>query len=560
MEQIWLEQYPAGVPAEVAVDACPSLVALFDEAVRLHRQRPAMHCMGRNFSYGRLDSLSLALAAYLQSLGLVRGDRVAVMLPNVPQYPVAVAAILRAGCVVVNIDPRHPAAEIEHVLHDSGAAVIVVVEHCAATLQQLLDRVPLRKVIVAAIGDLLGALKGPLMNQVARRVRKLVPRFQLPGAVRFVDALARGRRLVLSPAAPGPDDIALLQYTSGTTGASKGAVLLHRNLVANVLQCEAWNRPALERLPAGEQPVLVCALPLHQIFAFTAVLLLGLRLGACTLLIRDGRDTEATLRELARHRFHLFVGDETLFCALARHPIAARVDWSRLRLSVAGGMAVQPETAQRWLDRTGCPVCEGYGLTEASPSVSCNPVDASAFSGHLGLPLPGTEIRLVDDGGAEAGPGMPGEILVRGPQVMAGYWQRPDETAKVLSPDGWLRSGDIGIVDGQGRLRIVERKKDLILVGGRDVYPHEVEEVVARMPGVLACAAVGVPDACAGEAVKLIVVKADPAGTDPSEADIRRWCETRVPGHARPRFVEFRADLPRTPVGKVLRRALRGAA
>ncbi len=557
MEKIWHEQYPNGVPAAAAADPYPSLVALLDDSMRKHHALPALRFMGRDIRYRQLDALSRALAAYLQAQGLVRGDRVAVMLPNVPQYAVAVAAILRAGCVVVNVNPHYAAPELRHQLKDAGARAIVIAENFASTLQQVLDAVPARKVIIASMGDLLGAVKGPLVNQVVRRVRKLVPSFQLPGAVRFADALARGRRLVLAPVAVGPDDIAVLQYTGGTTGVSRGAVLLHRCLVANVLQSEAWIRPVLARLPPGEQPVVVCALPLHHIFAFTLVMLLGLQLGACSLLLPDADDIEGTLKELARHRFHVFPAEDTLFAALARHPGAERVDWSSLRLSVGGGTAVQPATAQLWHDTTGRPICEGYGLSEASPSVCCNPVDITAFSGHIGLPLPGTEIGLIDDEGAQVPPGTPGEIVIRGPQVMAGYWQRPDETAKALTADGWLRSGDIGVMDEQGCLRIVDRKTDMILVSGLNVVPNEVEDVVTQMPGVLECAAVGVPDARAGEAVKLIVVKADPASASPSEADIRAWCDARLTGYKRPRFVEFRADLPKTPVGKVLRRALR---
>ena len=557
MAKIWHKQYPTGVPAEAPADAYPSLVALLEASMRSHRALPALRFMGRDVSYRQLDALSEDLAAYLQAQGLVRGDRVAVMLPNVPQYAVAVVAILRAGCVVVNVNPHYTAPELRHQLKDAGARAIVIAENFASTLQQVLDAVPVRKVIVASMGDLLGAVKGPLVNQMVRRVRKLVPSFQLPGAVRFADALARGRALTLAPAAVGPDDIAVLQYTGGTTSLSKGAVLLHRCLVANVLQSEAWCRPVLARLPPGEQPVMVCALPLHHIFAFTVVMLLGLQIGACSLLLPDARDIEGTLRELARHRFHVFAADDTLFAALARHPGAARVDWSSLRLSVGGGMAVQPATAQLWQDKTGCPICEGYGLSEASPSVCCNPVDITAFSGHIGLPLPGTQIKLLDDEGAEVPPGTPGEIVIRGPQVMAGYWQRPDETTRVLTADGWLRSGDIGVSDEHGRLRIVDRKTDMIQVHGQEVVPNEVEGVVTQMPGVLECAAVGVPDGHAGEAVKLIVVKADPASASPSEADIRAWCDARLSGYKRPRFVEFRADLPKTPVGKVLRRALR---
>ncbi len=560
MEKIWLRQYPAGVPAEVRPDRYPSLVALLDDSFRRHRDLPACRCMGRELRYGQLDDLSRALAAWLQSQGLVRGDRVAVMLPNVPQVLVAVAAILRAGLVVVNVDPQHTPRELEHQLRDAGARAIVIIEQAAATLQQVLDRVPVQHVLVTGLGDLLGPVKGPFVNHLVRRVRKLVPSFQLPGATRFADALARGRRMAVTLPTPGPDDIAVLQYTGGTTGASKGAVLLHRNLVANLLQSQAWYQPALARVPAGEQPVTVCALPLHHIYGFNVIMMLSLHTGGCCLLIPNPQDGTAVLKALAQHRFHSFPAVDTLFATLLRHPDFDRVDWSHLKLSIGGGMPVQQATARLWLERTGCAVCEGYGLSEASPSVTCNPVDTAAWSGHIGAPLPGTELALLDDEGAAVPLGTPGELAVRGPQVMAGYWQRPDETAKVMAPGGWLRSGDIAVVDERGHLRIVDRKKDLIFVSGFNVYPNEVEDVLTQMPGVQECAVVGIPDALAGEAVKAVVVRQTPASAHPTEADVRAWCEANLTGYKRPKVVEFRSDLPKTHVGKVLRRALRDHA
>jgi long-chain acyl-CoA synthetase len=557
MHKPWLKHYPTGVPADVQVDLHPSLVALLDDSFARHAARPAFRFMGQTLTYAQIDQASQALAAWLQAQPLARGDRVALLLPNVPQVPVAVAAILRAGFVVVNLNPNHAAAELEHQLKDSGAQAIVVLENFAATLSEVLPRVPLRSVLVAALGDMLGRLKGSVVNHLARTLRKQVPPFQLPGAVRFKDALAQGQQMTLRPAAPGPDDIALLQYTGGTTGVSKAAVLLHRNLVANLLQSEAWFRPALARVPAGEQLSTVCALPLHQLFGFTSIMLLSLRLGGCTLLIPNPRDLTALLKDLAAHRFHSFPAVDTLFEAVASHPDVAKVDWSTLKISVGGAMAVRGATARLWLQKTGCQIVEGYGLSEAGPSVACNPVDATAFSGSIGLPLPNTELVLLDDDGRPALPGQPGEIAIRGPQVMAGYWQRPDETARVMTADGFLRSGDIGIVDARGHFRIVDRKKDRIFVSGFNVYPNEVEDVITQMPGVLECAAVGMPDARAGEAVKVIVVKRDPAVT---EADVRAHCEAYLTGCKRPRVVEFRADLPRSPVGKVLRRELRDAA
>jgi long-chain acyl-CoA synthetase len=554
MEKIWLKHYPAGVPAEVRVDLYPSLVALLEESFRKYRSLPAYKFMGRSFSFAQIDDLSRALAAYLQGLGLARGDRVAIMMPNVPQYPVAVAAVLRAGYVVVNVNPLYTPRELEHQLKDSGSKAIFIIENFASTLQQVFDMVPARHVILASMGDLLGRMKGALVNHVLRKRRKLVPAFQLPGAVRFNDALAQGLGQAYTQPKLGPDDIAVLQYTGGTTGVSKGAVLLHRNLVANLLQAEAWNQPALEKIPHGEQPTTVCVLPLYHIFGFTANMMLSMHMGGCNILIANPRDIAGVLKELSKHRFHSFPAVNTLFNALAHHPDFGIVDWSHMTLAVGGGMAVQLGTARLWLEKTGCPICEGYGLSETSPSATCNPVDSSAYSGNIGLPLPGTELALLDDDGREVPPGTPGEIAIRGPQVMAGYWQRPDETAKVMTTDGFFRTGDIGMVDERGYFRIVDRKKDMILVSGFNVYPNEIEDLVSTMPGVLECAAVGVPDAKAGETVKLVVVKSDPKL---SEADIRAFCEANLTGYKRPKSIEFRADLPKSTVGKILRRELR---
>ena len=556
MEKIWLKHYPPGVPAEVKTDLYPSLVALLERAFATHAKLAAYKFMGRSYSFARIDAASRALAAYLQGLGLERGDRVAIMLPNVPQYPVAVAAVLRAGYVVVNVNPLYTPRELEHQLKDCGAHAIVVMENFAATLQQVFDHVPSKQVIVASMGDMLGGVQGRLVNHVVRKVKKLVTAYQLPGAVRFNDALARGRGKAIAAPSVGPDDIAVLQYTGGTTGVSKGAVLLHRNLVANLLQAEAWNLPALKKIPAGEQPTTVCALPLYHIFGFTANMMLGLHLGGCNVLIPNPRDLGAVLKELSKHRFHSLPAVNTMFNAMAHHPAFDSVDWSHLVLSVGGGMAVQQGTARLWLEKTGCPICEGYGLSETSPSATCNPVDSTAYSGNIGLPLPNTELALLDDAGHEVGPGMAGEIAIRGPQVMAGYWQRPHETAKVMTPDGYFRTGDIGMVDDRGYFRIVDRKKDMILVSGFNVYPNEIEDLISTMPGVLECAAVGVPDTRAGEAVKLVVVKKDPSL---SEAEIRDFCEANLTGYKRPRSIEFRAELPKSTIGKILRRELRDA-
>ncbi len=556
MEKIWLKQYPAGVPAQIRVDLFESLVALIEESFAKYRDRPAYRFMGRSISYGEVDEASRALAAWLQSRNLQRGDRVAIMMPNVPQYPVTVAAILRAGLVVVNVNPLYTPRELEHQLKDSGAKAIVLLENFAATLQHVHEQVPTKLALVASMGDMLGWVKGAVVNHVVRRVKKMVPAFNLPDTVRFRDAIAAGRRLRLDPPKLGPDDIAVLQYTGGTTGVSKGAVLLHRNLVANVLQSEAWYQPALSKIPAGEQIVTVCALPLYHIFGFNTNMMLGLRMGGCNILIPNARDIGAMLKDLSKERFHSLPAVNTLFTAIANHPEFDKVDWSHLKISVGGGMAVTQGTARLWLEKTGCAICEGYGLSETSPSATCNPVDTTAYTGTIGLPMPNTELALLDDEGREVAPGQAGEIAIRGPQVMAGYWQRPEETAKVMTADDFFRTGDVGVMDERGYFRIVDRKKDMILVSGFNVYPNEIEDVLSQMPGVLECAAVGVPDEKSGEAVKVVLVRKDPAV---SESDVRAYCEANLTGYKRPKVIEFRTDLPKSAVGKILRRELREA-
>jgi long-chain acyl-CoA synthetase len=556
MEKTWLKQYPAGIPAEIDVSQYSSVVALLDESFKKHAAKSAYRFMGKTISFAEVDEASRALAAYLQSLGLDTGDRVAIMLPNVPQYPVAVAAVLRAGYVVVNVNPLYTPRELEHQLKDSGAKAIIIVENFASVLQQVLPAVPTKKIVVTALGDMLGFPKSLLVNYVVRNVKKMVPAFELPGAVRFNDALAKGRGKSFKPAQVGPQDIAVLQYTGGTTGVSKGAVLLHRNLVANVLQSEAWYQPALKKIPPGEQVNTVCALPLYHIFGFTANMMLSMRTGGCNILIPNPRDLPGTFKELQGQKFHSFPAVNTLFNAMAHHKDFGTVDWRSLVISIGGGMAVQSATAKLWLEKTGCPIIEAYGLSETSPGATCNPVDATAYTGTIGLPFPNTDIKLLDDDGAEVPTGQPGEIAIKGPQVMAGYWQRPDETEKVMTADGYFRTGDIGVVDERGYFKIVDRKKDMILVSGFNVYPNEVEDVVTQMPGVLECAAVGVPDAKAGEAVKLVIVRENPAV---NEADVRAYCEAHLTGYKRPKVVEFRTELPKTNVGKILRRELRDA-
>nr|WP_295077149.1 long-chain-fatty-acid--CoA ligase [uncultured Roseateles sp.] len=554
MEKIWLKNYSEGVPAEIDTGLYPSLVDLMESAFKKYPSQPAYKMMGRQITFAQLDEASRALAAYFQSLGLEKGDRVALMMPNVMQYPVAVAAVLRAGLVVVNVNPLYTPRELEHQLKDAGAKAIVILENFASTLQQVIKSVPTKHVVLASMGEMLGFPKSLIVNYVVRKVKKLVPAFELPVAVSFNNAVAKGRSLNYQQPKVGPNDIAVLQYTGGTTGVSKGAVLLHRNLVANTLQAEAWYLPALKKIPAGEQLLSICALPLYHIFGFTTNMMLSMHVGGANVLIPNPRDLPAVFKELSQHRFHSLPAVNTLFMAMANHPQFNTVDWSHLVIAVGGGMAVQQATAKLWLEKTGCPICEGYGLSETSPVASCNPTDSKAYTGSIGLPMPSTEMCLLDDAGREVAPGASGEIAIRGPQVMAGYWQRPDETAQVMTPDGFFRTGDIGMVDERGFFRIVDRKKDMILVSGFNVYPNEIEDLITQMPGVMECASVGVPDDKAGEAVKVVIVKRDPELT---EADVRAYCEANLTGYKRPKIIEFRQDLPKTPVGKVLRRELR---
>ena len=553
-DRVWLKSYPEGVPADIDASTYPSLIALMEEGFSKYAKRVAYSFMGKDITYAQTDACSNQFAAYLQSLGLAKGDRVAIMMPNVPQYPVAVAGILRAGYVVVNVNPLYTPRELEHQLKDSGAKAIVIIENFATTLEKCLAATPVKHIVLCAMGDQLGMLKGALVNYVVRNVKKMVPAFELPTAVRFNDALAIGAKGSLRKPVISADDVAVLQYTGGTTGVSKGAVLLHRNLIANVLQSDAWNSPAMRRIPEGVQPVSVCALPLYHIFAFTIGMMLTLRTGGKLILIPNPRDLPAVLKELSKHTIHSFPAVNTLFNGLANHPDFNKVDWSHLKVSVGGGTAVQSAVAKLWFEKTGCPICEGYGLSETSPSATGNPVTSTAFTGTIGVPLPSTYLKLLDDEGLQVGPGQSGEIAIKGPQVMAGYWQRPDETAKVMTPDGYFKSGDIGVVDEHGFFKIVDRKKDMILVSGFNVFPTELEDVVSQLAGVMECACVGVADAKTGEAVKLVIVKKDPNLT---EADVREFCKENLTGYKQPKIVEFRTELPKTPVGKILRRELR---
>jgi long-chain acyl-CoA synthetase len=551
----WLAHYPNGVPHDLDLDPDASLVELIDRRLVEFADRPAYRFLGETQRFGDIDRWSTALAGYWHGLGLVPGDRVAVMMPNTPQYAVAVAAILRAGLVVVNVNPLYTSRELQHQLKDSGSKALVILENFAHVYQACADATPVKHVVLAAMGDLLSFFKGHVVNAVVRHHKKLVPAFDLPDAVRFNDALARGRRMAwVKPVVRG-GDMAVLQYTGGTTGVSKGAVLLHRNILANLRQAHAWHQPVLADLPANEQLTSVCALPLYHIFAFTVNLLLSWETGAKNILIPNPRDLPDVFKTLRKERFHSFPAVSTLFNGLVNHPDFHTVDWRHLRASVGGGMAVQRAVAQRWLEETGCPICEGYGLSETSPIASCNALTIRDFNGTIGLPLPNTRMKCVDDAGKTVPVGEPGEIVFQGPQLMAGYWQRPDETAKAMTADGFFRTGDIGTMDAQGFFKIVDRKKDMVLVSGFNVYPNEIEDIVALMPGVLECAVVGILDEKTGEAVKLVVVKKDPNLT---EADVLDHCRIQLTSYKRPKVVVFQDSMPKTPVGKILRRELRG--
>ncbi|MBT9459224.1 MAG: long-chain-fatty-acid--CoA ligase [Burkholderiaceae bacterium] len=560
MQKPWLNSYPAGVPAELTGPGYNSLVELLEEAFRKYAARDAAACMDKRLSFGQIDEMSQALGAWLQSKGLAKGARVALMMPNVLQYMVAIAAVLRAGYVVVNVNPLYTARELQHQLKDSGAEAIIVLENFASTLEEVIQQTPVRHVVVASLGDLLGFWKGTLVNFVVRHLRKMVPEYRLPvgdgyHVTRFNMALAEGTTMTLRRVQIGPDDVAFLQYTGGTTGVSKGATLLHRNVIANILQAEAWFKPMLDKL--GDRALTtVCALPLYHIFALTACYMLGARLGMMCLLITNPRDIPGFVATLRNYKVNLFPAVNTLFNALANDSDFARLDFSGLVISNGGGMAVQQSTAEKWLKVTGCPVVEGYGLSETSPVATINRLDIHDFNGSIGLPVSDTDIAIRDDDGHDVALGERGEICIRGPQVMAGYWNRPDETALVMTADGFFKSGDIGVMDEQGYVRIVDRKKDMILVSGFNVYPNEIEQVVSLHPGVLECAAIGVADERSGEAVKLFVVKQDPAL---SEDDIAEYCKQSFTAYKRPKYIEFRDELPKSNVGKILRRELRSS-
>ncbi len=550
MEKIWLKSYPQGVPADISIDHVPSLVALFEQACTTYADKVAYISMDRPMTYGELDEQTRAFAGWLQSLGLKKGDRVALMMPNLLQYPVALFGTLRAGCVVVNCNPLYTPRELEHQMKDCGATAIVIVENFAHTLEQVIAHTAIRHVVVTPMGEMLGGLKGALVNFVVRHVKKLVPAWKLPGAIGFKTALARGRQHGRQPVALNHDDIAFLQYTGGTTGVSKGAMLSHGNIAANVMQAHAWIKPVVR----DGQEFIITALPLYHIFALTANCLTFLMIGARNLLIVNPRDMPGFIKEWSKYPISVATGVNTLFNGLMNHPDFAKLDFSTMKLSLGGGMAVQAPVAERWQKVTKSPLLQAYGLTETSPAATINPLNLKEFNGSIGLPISSTEVSIRSDDGKEVPLDQVGEICVRGPQVMVGYWQRPEETANVMYDDGFLRTGDMGYIDHLGYVYLVDRKKDMILVSGFNVYPNEVEEAVAMHEGVGDVAAIGVPDENSGEAVKIFVVRKDPKLT---AEELIAHCRKQLTGYKVPKQVEFRADLPRTNVGKILRRALK---
>ncbi|MDB5916928.1 MAG: long-chain fatty acid--CoA ligase [Massilia sp.] len=554
MDKIWLKSYPDNVPAEIDPDQYVSLVQLLEESFVKFADRNAFVCMDKFLTYAELDQYSRRAAAWLQSRGMKKGARVAIMMPNVLQYPIAIAAILRAGYTVVNVNPLYTARELEHQLVDSGSEAIIVLENFATTLEQVLPKTAVKHIVVASMGEMLGGAKGVIVNFVVRNVKKMVPPYSLPNAVHFKDMLSQGAKMPFTAVAATPQDVAFLQYTGGTTGVSKGATLTHRNVIANVLQSEAWSLPSMQKPPLVEQITIVCALPLYHIFALTCCAMWGMRVGALNLLIPNPRDIGGFIKELRKYQVNMLPAVNTLYNALVNHPDFGSVDFSALKIANGGGMAVQQAVNDKWMAATGINIIEGYGLSETSPVATCNRSDMDQFTGNIGLPVPSTDIAILDDDGKPVALGERGEIAIRGPQVMAGYWNRPDETAMVMTADGFFKSGDVGVMDAGGYVKIVDRKKDMILVSGFNVYPNELEGVIAAHPGVLECAVIGVPDEHSGEAVKVFVVRKDPALTADQLMD---YFKQQFTGYKKPKYIEFRNELPKTNVGKILRRVLR---
>ena len=551
-EKPWLKSYPEGVPAEIGEIRHASIGQFLEECCNTHAARPAYSCMGKSISYAQMKQMSDSVAGWLQANGLQKGDRVAIMMPNILQYPVTLMGILRAGMTVVNVNPLYTPRELKHQLNDSGAKAIFILENFATTLQEVIADTQVERVVVASMGDLLGTVKGGIVNFVVRNVKKMVPAWSLPGHTVFKQVLASNAKF--TPVDVGQEDNAFLQYTGGTTGVSKGATLTHRNVLANVEQNKEWFEVAFAQAEKPEQLVYVCPLPLYHIFALTVNAMIGASKGGHNILIPNPRDIPAFVKELQKHEFHVFPGLNTLFNALLNNEDFRKLNFSSLMLTVGGGMAVQQPVAERWKKLTGVAIHEGYGLSETAPVATTNRFDSEDFTGTIGLPSPSTEIAIRDEEGKDLPLGEVGEICIRGPQVMKGYWNRPEETEKVMTADGYFRSGDMGFMDENGYVKIVDRKKDMILVSGFNVYPNEVEEVAASHEGVLEAAAVGIADEKSGEAVKLFVVKKDPGLT---EDDIKQWCAKGLTNYKRPRVVEFRDELPKTNVGKILRRELR---
>jgi long-chain acyl-CoA synthetase len=553
----WLQHYPKGVAHDINLAQYTSLVQMAEESFVKYRDRAMFTSMDKTLTFGEVDQLSTAFGAWLQSQGLAKGARVALMMPNILQYPVAIIGVLRAGYVVVNVNPLYTPRELAHQLTDSGAEAIVILENFATTLEAVVAKTKIKHVVLATVGDLLGFPKGLITNFVIRHVKKVVPAFSLPTAYKFNDVIARGRGLTLSPPTLGPEDIAFLQYTGGTTGVSKGAVLVHANIFGNVLLSEAWLQPALEDVSKGvvpEQMIIVCALPMYHIFSLVSCMWLAVKTGGHNILIANPRDLDSMVATLRKHKFNVLPAVNTMFNSLVNHQGFRTLDFSHLRVSNGGGMAVTRSVAEQWLSLTNTPIIEGYGLTESSAGATCNPVMSTAYTGDVGMPMPSTEISIRDDDENEVALGEPGEICIRGPQIMRGYWQLPNETAQVMTKDGYFKSGDIGIMLANGHVKIVDRKKDMVLVSGFNVYPNEIEDVVASCPGVLECAAIGMVDEKTGEAVKLFIVKKDAALT---EEKVRAYCRENLTGYKNPKQIVFRDSLPKTNVGKILRRELR---
>ncbi|MEC9281072.1 MAG: AMP-binding protein [Bdellovibrionota bacterium] len=550
MERIWQKSYPAGVDLEIDLKNFKNIKQLVEEKMKVYAGKEAFHCMGKDLTFSDLDTRSKAFACYLtENLGLKKGDRIAIQMPNVLQFPIALFGAVRAGLVVVNTNPLYTEREMEHQFKDAGVKAIVILANFADKLEKILPKTSIKHVIVTELGDQLGFPKSLIVNKVVKHIKKMVPNFHLPQAIDFNHCIKWGRGKRLRPVEMELDDTAILQYTGGTTGVAKGAELTHRNLLSNMMQIRCWMRTALKE---GEE-VILTPLPLYHVFSFTVNLLAFTYLGCKNVLITNPRDIPGFIKEMKAHKFTVMTGLNTLFNALMNHPEFSSVDFSPLKISVAGGMAMQKAVMERWLEKTGTHIAEGYGLTETSPVLCCNPIDGSEKVGSIGLPLPSTDIMICDDDGNEVPMGEAGELWAKGPQVMKGYWNRPDETEKIITNDGWLKTGDVAMVDEQGYFKIVDRKKDMILVSGFNVYPNEIEDVVVKMEKVLEVAAIGVPDERSGEVVKVFVVKKDDGLT---AEEILNFCKENLTGYKRPKFVEFRDELPKSNVGKILRKEL----